>query len=69
MQVNERLQAKVYLAGPHVTLADLVLFATLHRALVRQYVTSRHDLSVRHRRSLEQAAHLAAGQHTKRSDF
>lgn len=34
-QVNDRLQTKVYLAGPTVTLADLVLFSTLHRALVR----------------------------------
>lgn len=35
LQVNDRLQSKVYLAGSHVTLADLVLFTTLHRALVR----------------------------------
>ena len=33
-QVDQRLQTKVFLAGLSVTLADLVMFATLYRALV-----------------------------------
>ena len=35
LQVDQRLQCKVYLVGHSVSLADLVLFATLYRALVR----------------------------------
>lgn len=33
-QVDQRLQTKVYLVGLSVSLADLVIFATLYRALV-----------------------------------
>lgn len=33
IKVNQRLQCKVYLVGHSVSLADLVLFATLYRAL------------------------------------
>lgn len=33
-QVDQRLQTKVYLVGLSVSLADLVLFTTLYRALV-----------------------------------
>lgn len=35
LQVDQRLQCRVYLVGQSVSLADLVLFATLYRALVR----------------------------------
>ena len=34
VQVDQRLQTKVFLAGMSVSLADLVMFATLYRALV-----------------------------------
>lgn len=34
IQVDKRLQTKVFLAGLSVSLADLVMFATLYRALV-----------------------------------
>ena len=34
LQVDQRLQTKVFLAGLSVSLADLVMFATLYRALV-----------------------------------
>lgn len=34
LQVDQRLQTKVFLAGMSVSLADLVMFATLYRALV-----------------------------------
>lgn len=50
-QVDQRLQTKVFLAGMSVSLADLVIFATLHRALVSEtwtvctsYVTDHHHL-------------------------
>lgn len=39
VQVDQRLQTKVFLAGMSVTLADLVMFATLYRALVGSRVT------------------------------
>ena len=34
VQIDQRLQTKVFLAGMSVSLADLVMFATLYRALV-----------------------------------
>ena len=51
VQVNERLQTKVYLAGPNVTLADLVLFSTLHRALVciEYFAPAKSELPSNHR--------------------
>ena len=40
LQVDHRLQTKVYLAGLSVSLADLVIFATLYRALVRPHASA-----------------------------
>ncbi len=45
LQVDQQLQCKVYLVGHSVSLADLVLFATLYRALVRHM--DFHNLSIR----------------------
>ena len=34
MQINEHLQARVYMVGNEVTLADLVLLGAAHEAVV-----------------------------------
>jgi hypothetical protein len=34
LQVNEHLQARCYLVGSSATLADLVVFGTIHAAVV-----------------------------------